>query len=119
MHKANSRHVLAETLQLALSSHNMRLASDPPKDAWRHYDVYEKGRAALAAYEAETTKPAPVAAALELLKALLPFLAIEPERWGDARLKQAAIDGRTVVNKYRLTAASAKSVDDQALNDSK
>jgi hypothetical protein len=44
---------LLEALELALSSHNRFLLSDPPKDAWVFNGVEAKARAALAKAKGE------------------------------------------------------------------
>jgi hypothetical protein len=46
---------LVEVLRLALNSHGIMLLSDPPKDAWKFYEVERKAREIIAKVERKKT----------------------------------------------------------------
>ena len=50
---AKQRDALLEALKLALRSHGVMLMSDPPKDAWKTYQVEERAREAIKLVEGE------------------------------------------------------------------
>ena len=54
------RDALRAALELALSSHNVMLLTDPPQEAWKVYGVEAKARAAIDAVAAGDTRAEPV-----------------------------------------------------------